>query len=355
MKKRGLSEVITTLIFILLAIIAIGIVWYVFNNIVNQNESQISLGKVTNTAQINDAKVGILESQIKITNNGRDKMTGVKIFLSDGTNTNETNYPLNLGQYESTTITIPLTSGFQPTSATVTPVYGNIEGQTAIKDLTQDYSIEKNNGLVAYYKLNGDAKDSSGNGNDGKIMGSVNFVQGKVGNAAALNGIGWVNIAISSQTNFNEELTYIAWVNLNSPALIQTYSSIIDNGWWLATYPKSWIFYTNFNNLNAIEIDTQNSAGQRVSVISNSGIQANTWYFVAGSIKKNNKQALYVNNNQYNSSVLSYSPGSTNRNIGIGAIVPAGDNKFDGIIDEVMIFNRSLSYSEIQQIYNSQK
>lgn len=43
--KRGISEVVTTLIFILLAIIAIGIVWYIFGNLSSQTQDQIDVGQ----------------------------------------------------------------------------------------------------------------------------------------------------------------------------------------------------------------------------------------------------------------------------------------------------------------------
>jgi flagellin-like protein len=49
MKKRGdkraISPVITTLIIILLALVAIGIVWIVIKNIVSEGTEGISLGR----------------------------------------------------------------------------------------------------------------------------------------------------------------------------------------------------------------------------------------------------------------------------------------------------------------------
>jgi flagellin-like protein len=43
--KRGISPVITTLIIILLALVAIGIVWIVIKNIVSEGTEGISLGR----------------------------------------------------------------------------------------------------------------------------------------------------------------------------------------------------------------------------------------------------------------------------------------------------------------------
>ena len=349
MKRRGLSEVITTLIFILLAIIAIGIVWYVFNNIINQNQSQINLGKITDNVQINDAKVGILQSKIKITNNGRDKMTGVKIFLSDGTNTNETNYNLNLGQYESTTITIPLTSGFQPTSATVTPVYGNIEGQTAIKDLTQNYSIEKNNGLVAYYKFENDAKDSSGNNLDGALTGTSDWTAGQIGSALNLK-TSFVTTPVTSALDTDTH-TIAFWIQL----------TLNSDGTWRRIFaytpsptdrsPTIWVnlnlaaLHWRYANNTAVNTGYCNQCGENGDM---STFQIGQWYFITGT-KNGRNFTYYVNGVLKGSSIIANPkyPGSSQ--IYLGQTAPWA------LIDELAIFNRSLTTKEIQQIYNSQK
>ena len=62
---------------------------------------------------------------------------------------------------------------------------------------------------------------------------------------------------------------------------------------------------------------------------------------------------LYVDGNQYgNIPALTGNIRTGLQNVGIGAR-SAGASKFNGSIDEVMIFNRGLSASEIQSLYNS--
>lgn len=46
-----------------------------------------------------------------------------------------------------------------------------------------------NTGLAAYYKLDGDAGDSSGNGNDGNTYNDDKWVNGKIGQSAAFDGV----------------------------------------------------------------------------------------------------------------------------------------------------------------------
>jgi len=42
--------------------------------------------------------------------------------------------------------------------------------------LSGNVLADLNDGLVAYYPFNGDAKDESGNGNDGKEYGGIEYV-----------------------------------------------------------------------------------------------------------------------------------------------------------------------------------
>jgi hypothetical protein len=65
--------------------------------------------------------------------------------------------------------------------------------------------------IVAAYLFDEDAKDASGNGNDGELEGG-NFVDGKFGQAVALNGTSeWM--AVPKMGEF-QEISILAWVNL---------------------------------------------------------------------------------------------------------------------------------------------
>ncbi len=57
---------------------------------------------------------------------------------------------------------------------------GDEEGASAVKGPRA--------GLVAYYPFDGDAKDASGNGNDGEASGDVKYVDGVIGRRCASGG-----------------------------------------------------------------------------------------------------------------------------------------------------------------------
>jgi len=87
MEKKGLSMVITTLIMVLLVLVAIGIVWVVIKNMISESVDEVSLGKITIDLKIEN--VDIKEGNIRINvkrNAGTGNLTGIKFIISDGTN-----------------------------------------------------------------------------------------------------------------------------------------------------------------------------------------------------------------------------------------------------------------------------
>ena len=83
--KRGMSAVVTTLIIILLAIVAIGIVWVVVRNILDKGREEVDISKLTLDLQIN--KVLVEEDNLSIgveRGKGEGDLTGINFVISDG-------------------------------------------------------------------------------------------------------------------------------------------------------------------------------------------------------------------------------------------------------------------------------
>jgi len=69
-------------------------------------------------------------------------------------------------------------------------------------------------GLVAFYALDGDANDSSGNELHGTIVGDPNFVEGKVGMALELDGVDdYVDSGSPPELVLTEAISIACWVN----------------------------------------------------------------------------------------------------------------------------------------------
>jgi uncharacterized repeat protein (TIGR03806 family) len=108
-------------------------------------------------------------------------------------------------------------------TVTVTPA-ANQGGTTTITvtvnngtaAVSETFEVTVLGSLVAWYRLDGDALDSSGYGNNGTTNGGVNFVTGKVGTKAiSLNGTnGYVQIPVSIHNDF----TIALWVKTTATA-----------------------------------------------------------------------------------------------------------------------------------------
>ena len=85
--KRGLSGVITTLILILLTLVAIGVIWVVVANLIGEGANTINTGQFTLDLVIDEVIVTDTRANVRVTRNSGDgDLTGLKFIISDGTN-----------------------------------------------------------------------------------------------------------------------------------------------------------------------------------------------------------------------------------------------------------------------------
>ena len=82
MNKRGLSGVIVTLITVLLAIVAIGLVWVVISNIIGSYTDKIEVGVNAITLKVMDAEIEGSDLKIRIKRElGDGDISKVKVLL----------------------------------------------------------------------------------------------------------------------------------------------------------------------------------------------------------------------------------------------------------------------------------
>ena len=85
--KRGMSAVVTTLIIILLAIVAIGIVWVVVKNILDKGKEEITLTGLTLDLDITRATIEGTTLSVTVKRNpGEGNLIGINFVISDGYN-----------------------------------------------------------------------------------------------------------------------------------------------------------------------------------------------------------------------------------------------------------------------------
>lgn len=210
------------------------------------------------------------------------------------------------------------------------------------------------NGLVGWWPFNGNANDESGNGNNGTVNGA-SLTSDRFGNSNAtfvFDGIS-NNITISNfNVSFSNGYTFSAWVRptvLNYPdnnivsidaiAFGATHSSFgLSAG--LCGGNGNHLFYRHRNSSQVLE-----KIGCE--------IPQNTWVHMVLTF---NGTSLVSYFNGVQNDILSISnytsPGNTLR-IGYGINAFGTGFYFQGLIDDIGIWDRALSQQEVTDLYNS--
>jgi hypothetical protein len=197
--------------------------------------------------------------------------------------------------------------------------------------------------LVGWWKLDGDANDSSGSGNDGTVKGNPNWVIGQIGGALQFDGLDDY-----IQTDYAADLllwTVALWVN--SPAAPSSAASA-------GPVHRENNLQINWNHSFA---DFRGAAGLRVEnkwyAASFGELEANTWYHLAATYDGENLKA-------YKNGVLitdnpdpSGAPNKEWATLKFAKHSNYGDY-FEGTIDDVRLYSYDLSADEVAAIYAAQ-
>ena len=213
-------------------------------------------------------------------------------------------------------------------------------------------------GLVLYYPFNGNADDSSGNGNNGTVNGSALTTDkdGNANKAYSFNGTSdYIQIPFSPELAWNDtkDFSVFTWIN---PANVTGGTMVIacDPAQYNGKF--EWRLWVQDKCLRP-EID--NSGMQGWSFFSDSVITTGEWYFVGYTYNGSTKEVrVYINGvfDTSNVSVISGTATQTGFNMFLLGAAWNGTGisaHYAGKIDEVRIYNRKLSEMEIHYLYNS--
>jgi hypothetical protein len=210
------------------------------------------------------------------------------------------------------------------------------------------------NGLVAYYPFNGNANDASGNGNDGTVQGA----------ALTTDRFGVANHAY--KFNGTNNLIAIPDTLFGPTDLVWTVSA------WIATDGGPYTGGPNWQQI--LGKGTQNgemylqvtAAGQisfgiwsasRNAFFAQSPVLSNSVLHLAGVYQRGQNVSLYINGALANTvavpdeDLLVRTAYPEFAAIGAYNYTPSPYAGFRGTIDDVRVYRRALSASEVQQLY----
>jgi hypothetical protein len=224
--------------------------------------------------------------------------------------------------------------------------------------VAEDIDLEK--GLVASYPFNGNANDESGNGNHGTVNGAT-LTSDRFGNpdsAYSFNGNS-ITIEDGGDLSFDartEDYSVSVWVLTRSlhedpdpfspilkdrlPSPEDTYNSGDGISWSLTID-----FFTQKFGVGIWD-------GTWHGLVGKQPVDLGIWYHVVFTVKSS-AGYLFVNG-ELNDSMTWTITNSTKNYDGstIGAELSLPQHFFDGKIDDIRIYNRALSESEIKALYN---
>jgi hypothetical protein len=293
-------------------------------------------------------------SAVTITGTATDAGGGVVAGVEVSVDGGQTWHPVGMGA-AATTVTwsyswVPVTPGPITIKSRGTDDSGNVETPLAGVTVSVSYQPTSTTGLVAAYNFDEGSgtvvRDLSGNGNNGTISGAT-WAPGLFGGALSFNGANsWVTVNDSSSLHLTNGMTLEAWVEPTAPA----------PGWtavMIKERPGVGLAY----GMYAADGTGQPPAGYVDSANTDydgkglAALPLNAWSFLTATYDGSNLD-LYVNGNLVK--VL----GVTGNIIAsTGALRIGGDaiwgEYFQGLIDNVRIYNRPLNQGEVRSDMNT--
>lgn len=229
----------------------------------------------------------------------------------------------------------------------------------SISSMAQVPSYVPSNGLVGWWPFNGNAKDESGNGNNGVVNGTTLATDrfGNVNTAYSFNG---VNNYISLNTQLPNVFSVSLWVNVDA---YKTYTLAGPNyigSKLLSTIDNSIAFSgfeigldglkTNYGKHSA-SFWCQSGCGY---ALAHKLMSIDNWYFLVATYD-GSKLRYYVNGTLNIAITSSFVQNNKTIVLGARGFNLTGPVFFlDGKLDDFGIWNRSLTEMEVEELYNFQ-
>ena len=203
-------------------------------------------------------------------------------------------------------------------------------------------------GMWLFEEGTGDvAKDTSKTGNDGTIVGPKKWRDGKFGQALEFNGNDIYVEVKSNKTIILEELTMVAWANLE-PSQGTRWQSIMMRG----QNPRNYLLVVDRDSQKLQLSITKGAPGAWAGPIAGPVITGDGWHHLAGVIGEDAGLVIYTDGEEVGKQAYaepSLDADPARMRIGDGS---NGGHQCEGLLDEVALFNVPLEQDDIKTIMN---
>jgi hypothetical protein len=210
-------------------------------------------------------------------------------------------------------------------------------------------------GLVAYYPFDGNANDASGNGLHGASYGGVDYVAGRKGLAAQLDGVDdWLLAPASSAFSGTDDFTVSFWFKTTDSGGFfidergNNQQTGGDRGFGTLVHP------TDSGISFGLADGSGTSAGQAVCKPATTAYQNGQWHH-AVDIRQGNRVRMFIDGQLIHEASGNLIDIGVPNPLTIGTrfrYTSGSDNWLAGCLDELRIYNRALTAGEIWQLYS---
>ena len=225
--------------------------------------------------------------------------------------------------------------------------------------------IDLNKGLMAWYPFNGNANDSSGNGNNPSFN-NATLTTDRFGNAKSAYQFdgksSYIVIPNSTSLNCGSRASLSMWVKVNGfyngkchgnymlckgPATNWTLNAVFDDGLYDSKYGKSACSISTPDTLHQTFYSALGGWDDSLFV------ETNKWYHLV-LVSDSNIVSAYLNGQLINShSKSNVQPFKTSYDLFLGRYFDTSSPYwFNGVLDDIRIFNRAINKLEIDSLNN---
>ena len=230
----------------------------------------------------------------------------------------------------------------------------NWAGTPYLMNVVNPFNLSK--GLVSYYHFDesswngtyGEVKDVLGK-NNATAENGVTVAAGRYGNSGSFNGdTNYINIADSPSLN-NGNVTVSSWIKWTGGS--STYRGIVTK---YNSDSSQYSYQLYLDNCDSAVFGIKTNIGSTASSqCSDTYISQNVWHHVVGSFNGTHIR-IYVDGEKKETVAASGNILSSTVNVSVGQYsTPTSRKRFYGLIDEVMIYNRSLTDAEVKSLYSA--
>jgi uncharacterized delta-60 repeat protein len=218
----------------------------------------------------------------------------------------------------------------------ITNSFGSVTSQVAVLNVSTNGLLR---GLLLYLPFDGDASDASGNGRDGIVQGAVLTTNrfGQSGTAYSFNGSSYIQVINLDPDNYTNGFSFGSWVNPQTTG-----------GWLYWNYDGGWgSTFVQLDGSLHFRVGTGDPATDHT--LSSSLVPLNQWTHLIVTHNPTN-DSLYVNSQQIGQWPSHLMQGNVNYlRVGQGY----GFGGFSGSVDDVVVYGRELSATEVSSLYTN--